>query len=62
MLVDAVESVDPHGRLATEFLVVFVFAEIVLLVFIRFRSPDAISMVRLVVHDQDVAFASDLSP
>ena len=62
MLVDAVEAVDPHGRLTTEFLVVVVFAEIVLLVFILFRSPDAISMMCLVVHNQDVAFASNLAP
>ena len=62
MLVDAVEAVDPHGRFATEFFVVVILAEMVLHVFIRFSSPDAIGMMCLVVHDQDVAFTSDLAP
>ena len=62
-LVDAVEAVDPDGRLLEELLGVF-------LVLARTRSssssvrlvpPDAVGVVGLVVEDEDVLLAADLA-
>lgn len=60
VVVDAVEAVDPDRGLPVELLAV-VLAEQVLLVLVRLRAADAIGVMGLVVHDQDVALAPDLA-
>ena len=61
MLVDAVKAVDPYRGLPIELLAVVLLAEKVLLALVRLRAPDAIGVMGLVVHDQDVALAPDLA-
>ena len=61
VLVDAVQAVDPYRRLPIELLAVVLVAEQILLAFVLFRAPDAVGVMGLVVHDQDVALAADLA-
>src|SRR5271168_4199041 len=56
VLINLVETVNPDGRLFQ--VVLAVVLPLVVLVIVR-RRPDAVSMVRLVVEDEDVATTAD---
>ena len=60
-LVDAVQPVDPDRGLLEELVGVLVLAEQFLLVLVRLLAADAVGVVGLVVHHQDVLLAAHLA-
>ena len=56
ILVNAVEPINPYRRLPEELFAVFFLAEYIVLGRVRFRLPDAIRVMGLVVQNQNVLF------